>query len=144
MSPTSYQTAPPRDKAGAEVYDRSIAGSIQHPPTRKPANAGFLVNWYREGDSNPYTHWAQPPQGCVSTNSTTSALQLFGVLAKTSPNSFLLLLWSLRCISRNNCWLLLFENRHITCRRLLLHFQYCRVWQTYLSQLLSLLFSKVT
>ena len=30
MSPTSYQTAPPRDKAGAEVYDRTRFGSIQH------------------------------------------------------------------------------------------------------------------
>lgn len=56
----------------------------------------------------------------------------------------LLLLWSLRYVSRNNGWLLPFEHRDIICRRLLLHFQYRWIWQTYLSQLLSFLFSKVT
>src|SRR5690606_24172318 len=29
--------------------------------------------WYRGGDSNPYSLWPLPPQGSVSTNSTTSA-----------------------------------------------------------------------
>ena len=55
---------------------RLILGRVKSslPHTRKPATAGILDNWYREGDSNPYTLWAQPPQGCVSTNSTTSAI----------------------------------------------------------------------
>ena len=52
-----------------------MTGQSNLPHTRKPATAGILDNWYREGDSNPYTLWAQPPQGCVSTNSTTSAIQ---------------------------------------------------------------------
>src|SRR5476649_2399444 len=99
MSPTSYQTAPPSDKAGAEVYDRSLSGSIKPPPTRKPATAGCPDNWYREGDSNPYTLWAQPPQGCVSTNSTTSAIQLLAALLQP-PVPILLLLWRLRNVSR--------------------------------------------
>ncbi len=68
---------------------------------------------------------------------------LFGDL-KNIARILLLLLWSLRYVSWNNGWLLPFEHRHIICRRLLLHFQYRWIWQPYLSQLLSFLFSKVT
>ena len=144
MSPTSYQAAPPRDKAGAEVYDRSIYGSIEHPPTRKPASAGSPVQLVPRRGLEPLH-----PMG-----TTTSRLRvyqfhhlgittLFGDL-KNIARILLLLLWSLRYVSWNNGWLLPFEHRHIICRRLLLHFQYRWIWQPYLSQLLSFLFSKVT
>ena len=58
---------------------------------------------------------------------------------------FLLLLLSWRYVSRISCRLLLLEHRDIIRSRLLLwNFKYCWVWQTYLSQLMSFLFSKVT
>jgi len=58
---------------------------------------------------------------------------------------FLLLLLSWRYVSRWSSRLLLLEHRDIIRSRLLLwNFQHCRIWQTCLSQLMSLLFSKVS
>ncbi|AZO85988.1 hypothetical protein BOO88_25585 [Stutzerimonas stutzeri] len=58
---------------------------------------------------------------------------------------FLLLLLSWRHVSRWSSRLLLLKHRDIIRSRLLLwNFQYRWIWETYLSQLLSLLFSKVT
>ena len=114
-----------------------LQGQCNLPPTRKPATAGSPDNWYREGDSNPYTLWAQPPQGCVSTNSTTSAIQ------RLQP--FLLLLLSWRYVSRWSSRLLLLKHRDIIRSRFCFwYFQHCWVWETYLSQHMSFLFSKVT
>src|SRR5690606_3517563 len=48
-------------------------GQTHIPQTRIPANSGHSCIWYRGGDSNPYSLWPLPPQGSVSTNSTTSA-----------------------------------------------------------------------
>jgi len=57
----------------------------------------------------------------------------------------LLLFWSGRNVSWNSGWFLLsFQDRNIICCRLLFHFKYRWIWQTYLSQLVSFLFSKVT
>ncbi|ROL89105.1 hypothetical protein BK640_16490 [Pseudomonas protegens] len=58
---------------------------------------------------------------------------------------FLLLLWSWRYVSRTIGRLLLLEHRDIIRSRFLLwYFKYRWIWQTYLSQLMSFLFSKVT
>ncbi|AIC17981.1 hypothetical protein EY04_03550 [Pseudomonas chlororaphis] len=58
---------------------------------------------------------------------------------------FLLLLLSWRYVSRIGCRLLLLEHRDIIRSRFLLwRFKHRRIWQTYLSQLVSFLFSKVT
>jgi len=58
---------------------------------------------------------------------------------------FLLLLLSWRYVSRWGSRLLLLKHRYIIRSRLLLwNFQNRWIWETYLSQLLSLLFSKVT
>jgi len=59
---------------------------------------------------------------------------------------FLLLLLSWRYVSRWSSRLLLLKHRDIIRSRLLLlwYFQHCWIWQTCLSQLMSLLFSKVT
>ena len=73
MSPTSYQTAPPRVKAGAGVYGSIPQGSTAHTRNAATRQGGSLQVWYRGGDSNPYSLWPLPPQGSVSTNSTTSA-----------------------------------------------------------------------
>ena len=43
MSPTSYQTAPPRDKAGAKVYDRTLGGSINLHLQESPLTRAFLL-----------------------------------------------------------------------------------------------------
>ena len=68
----------------------------------------------------------------------------FLATSETSPNSVLLLLWSLRNVSWNNGWLLAFEYRYIISSRFLFHFKYRWIWQTFLSQLMSFLFSEVT
>ena len=67
---------PSRDKAGPGVYARAPTGSIA--PTGKQETRMKRVSWiwYRGGDSNPYSLWPLPPQGSVSTNSTTSAKPL--------------------------------------------------------------------
>lgn len=99
-----------------------------------PAGRGLLI-WYRGGDSNPYSLWPLPPQGSVSTNSTTSA------------ETFLLLLFrSSRYIA---CTLrrlgLLLKNRHIVSGRrfLLLLLQNCRIRQPDVLQSIRLFFSEV-
>ena len=75
MSPTGYRTAKTPRKAGAEVYVRTIARVNPTPSNSKARmKRALLFNWYREGDSNPYSLWPLPPQGSVSTNSTTSAI----------------------------------------------------------------------
>jgi hypothetical protein len=54
MSPTSYQTAPPRDKAGAEVYDRSNFGSIRHIHLQEsPLLRAFLLIGTEKGTRTP-------------------------------------------------------------------------------------------
>ena len=141
--PSGYE---PDELPDCSTPRQSWGGSIRPIPDRvnvtfhlqeSPQQRALLTNWYREGDSNPYTLWAQPPQGCVSTNSTTSAI------LRLKP--FLLLLLSWRHVSRTVGRLLLLKHRYIIRSRLLLwNFQHCRVWQTYLSQLVSFLFSKVT
>ncbi|CAI8770900.1 hypothetical protein EMIT053CA3_190043 [Pseudomonas donghuensis] len=66
----------PRQSWGESI--RPNPDRVNLTSTYKKARCSGLscFNWYREGDSNPYTLWAQPPQGCVSTNSTTSAILL--------------------------------------------------------------------
>ena len=135
MSPTSYQTAPPRVKAGAEVYGRTRSRVNRRSSDKKARmERAFLFNWYRGGDSNPYSLWPLPPQGSVSTNSTTSAKSLVAYN--------LLLLWNLRYVSCFNSWLLFFEHRDVFDDRFFLHFHHRRVWQTYFGQTISFLFSK--
>ncbi|KKA08400.1 hypothetical protein VP02_09110 [Pseudomonas ogarae] len=69
----------------------------------------------------------------------------FHHLGNTAFETFLLLLLSWRYVSRRVGRLLLLKHRDIIRSRLLLwRFQYRWVWQTYLSQLMSFLFSKVT
>lgn len=127
----------PTSKLGPDYTTEPTQGQSTLQQQEDPHVAGLLENWYREGDSNPYTLWAQPPQGCVSTNSTTSAI------LRLKP--FLLLLLSWRHVSRWSSRLLLLKHRDIVRSRLLLwNFQYRWIWETYLSQLVSLLFSKVT
>ena len=78
-------------------------------------------------DSNPYSLWPLPPQGSVSTNSTTSA--------KT-----LLPFFHLRQITRSIRRLALLEHRHILNRWLAdRHFQHSWIRQPRLGQLISLL-----
>ena len=96
-----------------------------------PHLCGPLFIWYRGGDSNPYSLWPLPPQGSVSTNSTTSAKRV------------LLLLRSLRNVSLFDCRLLLFEHRNVFDGRLLLHFENRRIRQTFLRQHISFFFSKI-
>lgn len=104
---------------------------------KDPHVAGLLENWYRGGDSNPYSLWPLPPQGSVSTNSTTSA--------KSFVAHCLLLLWGLRYIRRINSRLSGFQNWYIfNSRSGLLHFQDCRIRQTNLSQTFSFIFSYVS
>lgn len=67
---------PPRDKAGPEVYARPPAESIALAGTQETRMKRVSWIWYRGGDSNPYSLWPLPPQGSVSTNSTTSAKPL--------------------------------------------------------------------
>lgn len=99
-----------------------------------PQSGGLLI-WYRGGDSNPYSLWPLPPQGSVSTNSTTSA------------ETFLLLLFRSRryitCAFRRLG--LLLKYRHIVSGRcfLLLLLQDCRIGQTDVLQSIRLLFSEV-
>ena len=63
----------PHDKAGPRVYARALAGSIASRGTQETRMKRVSCIWYRGGDSNPYSLWPLPPQGSVSTNSTTSA-----------------------------------------------------------------------
>src|SRR5690606_30946744 len=107
----------PASKLGAEYTIDRLKRSINPPPTIKPAIAGLIVlTWYRGGDSNPYSLWPLPPQGSVSTNSTTSAK---------------LLLLKLRHIICRRSRLTLLENRNIIIQDLLtLNFLHRRIRQT--------------
>ena len=123
----------PHNKAGRGLYSRPTAQVNPTPQNKKARTcAGLLFTWYRGGDSNPYSLWPLPPQGSVSTNSTTSAKRV------------LLLLWNLRHICRIGRRLWFFEHRYIFDNRFLLHFHHRWIWQADLSQLIRLLFSKVT
>jgi hypothetical protein len=95
-----------------------------------PRLAGLPENWYREGDSNPYSLWPLPPQGSVSTLLHTACCVL-------------LLLRSLRYVRRFSSRLSCIKNRYIFNSRLsLLHFKDCRIRQTNLSHAVSFVFSK--
>ena len=135
--PSGYE---PDELPDCSTPRQSWAKSIRTLPlrvNRTPGNdkarssAGPTEIWYRGGDSNPYSLWPLPPQGSVSTNSTTSAKRV------------LLLLRNLRHVSLFDCRLLLFEHRNIfNCWLFLLHFQHRRIGQTSLRQIISFLFSK--
>ena len=145
MSPTSYQTAPPRDKAGAEVYDRSKFGSIRHIHLQEsPLLRAFLLIGTEKGTRTPTPYGHNHLKVACLPIPPPRHYNSFAA-PKTAANPVLLLFWSSRNISRYCSWFLLpFQNRNIICCRLLLHFQYRWIWQTYLSQLVSFLFSKVT
>ena len=134
----------PSDSESDELPDcstprQSWARSIRimtHRVNQRPGNdrareSGLCLVWYRGGDSNPYSLWPLPPQGSVSTNSTTSAKRV------------LLLLRSLRNVSLFDCRLLLFEHRNVVDGRLLLHFKNRRIRKTFLRQHISFFFSKI-
>lgn len=122
---------PSRDKAGPRVYARALTGSIAPAGTQETRMKRVSWIWYRGGDSNPYSLWPLPPQGSVSTNSTTSAKRV------------LLLLRRRRHVDRINRRLLLFEHRNIFDQRLvLLDLQHRRIRQASLANIISFFFSK--
>ncbi len=145
MSPTSYQTAPPRDKAGAEVYDRSRFGSIRHVHLQEsPLLRADLLIGTEKGTRTPtpYGH-NHLKVACLPIPPPRHYNSFAAPISTANPVS--LLFWSGRNISWSSGWFLLsFQDRNIICRRFLFHFQHCWIWQTYLSQLVSFLFSKVT
>src|SRR5690606_19870392 len=76
MSPTSYQTAPPRGESEAEIIRPTAAYDNRTPFCRKrtgPALLQALSRLVRKMGLEPIHPKALPPQDSVSTNSTTSA-----------------------------------------------------------------------
>ena len=120
----------PAPKLGQEYTDVTPEGQPNSGKRQGPRSAGPAEIWYRGGDSNPYSLWPLPPQGSVSTNSTTSAKRV------------LLLLRGFRNVSLTGRALLLFEHRNVFDGRLLLHFKNRRIRQTCLRQIISFFFSK--
>ena len=133
--PTSRQLS--RTKAGPRVYGPNPTGSTDPRKQRGPQPAGLVEIWYRGGDSNPYSLWPLPPQGSVSTNSTTSAKTL----------ACLLLLRSCRNVAVTACrgLRLPLRARHITrCRSLfLLLLHHCRIRKSSVTNHISFFFSKI-
>lgn len=126
----------PASKLGPKYTTEPYKGQPKLQQQESPHVAGLLVNWYRGGDSNPYSLWPLPPQGSVSTNSTTSA--------KSFVAYYLLLLWGLRYIRRFNSRRSGFQNRYIFNSRLgLLNFQDCWIRQTNPTHTISFVFSYV-
>ena len=105
----------PHQSWGRIIRLNPIKGQSKLQQQKDPHRAGLSENWYRGGDSNPYSLWPLPPQGSVSTNSTTSAKSIYSRYI------------TFCCFSR-----FAFNLRNVFQQRLLLrlHFQYSRIRQT--------------
>src|SRR5690606_6373646 len=129
MSPTSYQTAPPRVKAGPRVYGPNPRGSTELRETTRPATAGLVRYGTEEGTRTPtaYGHYH---------------LKVACLPIPPPRQRGLLLLRRCWHVGLLRCRLLLLKHRNVFDDRLLLHFKYRRIRQTCLRQIISFLFSK--
>ena len=139
MSPTSYQTAPPRVKAGPELYGHPLARVNQTLQQQEsPRTAGFLEYGTEEGTRTPtaYGHY-HLKVACLPIPPPRQNRLL------RNTYCYLLLLRSLRYVCRFGSRFSCIKNRYIFNSWLsLLYFQYCRIRQTNLSHAISFVFSK--